>query len=260
MNKKSIAKTESYDLLSRIGKKVLRPGGLKLTQKLIQLLDIQQLDEVVEFAPGLGFTAAITLSKSPKSYTGIERDEHSVKSLKKKFTSANCTFINANVASSGLPDGFANKVYGEAMLTMHADHRKMEIIAEAHRILKPNGLYGIHELGIDAKSLTVEELEAMQKELAQVSHVNARPLGVREWQTLLENQGFKVVSVETSEMLLLEPSRILADEGFFNFVKILLKLLTRPQERKRVLLLRKTFKKYRKYLTAVVLVVQKTEI
>lgn len=97
----------------------------------------------------------------------------------------------------------------------------------------------------------------MQKELARVSHVNARPLSTTEWGTLLEQQGFKIISVETSEMLLLEPGRMLADEGFLNFCKIGIKLLVRPQERKRVLALRKIFKKYHKNLNAIAIVAQK---
>lgn len=257
MNTKSIEKAESYDLLSRVGKKVLRPGGLQLTQKLLTKLNIGAEDDVVEFAPGLGFTASITLGKHPKSYTGIERDGLTVDRLKKKFTDKSCTFIIADVAKSGLLASCASKIYGEAMLTMHADHRKTEIIAEAYRLLKPGGLYGIHELGLNTDEISDIASGKIKKELAQVSHVNARPLSTNEWLELLEQQGFKVVAVETSKMLLLEPKRMLADEGLMNFLHIIWNLITRPETRKRVLALRKTFKKYRENLTGIAIVAQK---
>jgi ubiquinone/menaquinone biosynthesis C-methylase UbiE len=257
VSKKDIEKVESYDLLSRIGKKVLRPGGVQLTKKLLDNLNIGIADDVVEFAPGLGLTASITLSKCPKSYTGIERNAESVGRLNKTFPAKNSTFILADVANCGLPNNCASKVYGEAMLTMHADHRKTEIISEAYRILKPGGLYGIHELGLNTELLSDVDIALTQKELAQVSHVNARPLGTDEWIKLLENGGFRVISIEKSQMLLLALKRMVADEGIINFLKILFKIITHQQERKRVLALRKVFKKHRKNLNAVVIVAEK---
>jgi hypothetical protein len=59
-------------------------------------------------------------------------------------------------------------------------------------------------------------------------------------------------------MLLLALKRMIADESIINFLKILFKLITHRQERKRVLALRKMFKKYRKNLNAVVIVAEKS--
>lgn len=249
--------TESYNLLSSVGKKVLRPGGAQLTKRLLENLNISPADEVVEFAPGLGFTAAIALSKHPKSYIGIERDAASVTQLEQAFSGKNCSFMVADIINCELPNESATKVYGEAMLTMHAENKKVEIIAEANRILKPGGFYGIHELGLNAETLSAAASALIKKELAQVSHVNARPLSVSEWSNLLEQQGFKIIAVETSEMLLLEPERMLADEGLLNFIKIVFNVVTNSKVRKRVLALRSTFKKYRKSLIAVLIVAQK---
>ena len=68
-------KMPGHWLLARLGKRVLRPGGLELTHRLLAALDIQSGDSVVEFAPGLGVTARLTLNQHPASYTAIERDE-----------------------------------------------------------------------------------------------------------------------------------------------------------------------------------------
>src|SRR6476660_1684537 len=48
-------------LLARLGKRVLRPGGRQLTNRMIEALNIGPSDAVVEFAPGLGETARLTL-------------------------------------------------------------------------------------------------------------------------------------------------------------------------------------------------------
>lgn len=69
-------KMPGHWLLARLGKRVLRPGGRQLTLRMIEALNISPSDEVVEFAPGLGETARLTLSKNPASYTAIERDKN----------------------------------------------------------------------------------------------------------------------------------------------------------------------------------------
>jgi len=48
------AKMPGQLLLLRLGKRVLRPGGLELTRRMLDGLNIQPNDDVVEFGPGLG--------------------------------------------------------------------------------------------------------------------------------------------------------------------------------------------------------------
>ena len=68
------SKMPGHWLLARLGKRVLRPGGLGLTRALLDGLAIGPADEVVEFAPGLGVTARMILQRGPRCYTGVERD------------------------------------------------------------------------------------------------------------------------------------------------------------------------------------------
>ncbi len=71
--------------ISKTWQKVLRPGGVTLTQKMLSMLNITSNDDVVEFAPGLGFTAQMSINRKPKSYIGIDADKNSVNYLSKKF-------------------------------------------------------------------------------------------------------------------------------------------------------------------------------
>src|SRR5471032_3266486 len=70
-------------LLARLGKRVLRPGGRQLTHRMIEALNIGHTDTVIEFAPGLGETARLTLKKKPASYTAVERDEDAAAMVQK---------------------------------------------------------------------------------------------------------------------------------------------------------------------------------
>ncbi len=73
-------------LLARLGKRVLRPGGLELTRHLVESLKIGPSDSVVEFAPGLGVTARLTLARRPSSYTAVERDQTAADRLRHLLT------------------------------------------------------------------------------------------------------------------------------------------------------------------------------
>lgn len=257
MGQQHINATQGHWLLAKMGKKVLRPGGRILTQQLLENLNIGRDDDIIEFAPGTGYTSVLVQRFMPRSYTGVELNEEAAERLQKKITGKNQKILVANAAQVPLKDGVANKVYGEAMLTMQADHRKSEIIREAHRLLKKGGLYGIHELGLSPDNMEEKEKAAIQNKLAKTIKVNARPLTESEWVSLLKQEGFMIKTVLHRPMLLLEARRVLEDEGFLNTLKIGANILSHPRERKRILEMRQLFKKYRKELNAIVVIAEK---
>jgi cyclopropane fatty-acyl-phospholipid synthase-like methyltransferase len=240
-----------------MGKRVLRPGGKELTMKLVDNLKIGTSDSVVEFAPGMGFTAAKVLGHNPSSYVGVELNEEAAAMLRKTIHGDRRKIVIANASESTLETDSVDKVYGEAMLTMQSKQSKMRIIKEAHRILKVGGLYGIHELGLFPDEIADSSKSEIQKELAEVIKVNARPLTVNEWTNLLEECGFTIESVVTNPMLLLEKKRIIDDEGVYRSLKIALNILTHPKERKLIKRMRGTFRKYECNLNAVAVVARK---
>lgn len=252
-----ISKAQGHWVLAKMGKKVLRPGGKELTHKLIKALAITPEDDVVELAPGLGYTASLALQHKPKTYTGIDANPDAIKQLRKTINGNNQRIIEGNAAQTALKEESVTKVYGEAMLTMHADHRKTEIIQEAHRILKKGGLYAIHELGLTPDSIDKNLKDQIQKDLSLSIKVNARPLTQNEWSQLLEKEGFKIKFIATNPMYLLETSRIISDEGFFRALKIGFNILANKPARKRVLEMHHVFKTHAKHMNAIVIVAEK---
>ena len=248
---------QGHWMLAKLGKRVLRPGGRELTEKLIAGLQITPEDDIVEFAPGLGFTANIACGYRPKSYTGVDLNEQAATIARKRIKYDKAKIINANAAESTLPDAYANKVYGEAMLTMQPLEQKKAIIAEAFRILKSGGYYGIHELGIAPDSVSEEIKEDIYRELSETIRVHARPMTAMEWTTLLEEQGFKIIKVAHNPMLLLERSRMIQDEGWLRVLLITFNLLRFPEIRKRVKKMKECFRKHQDNLDAVAIITQK---
>lgn len=252
-----ICKMQGHWLLAKMGKKVLRPGGLELTRQMLEALDIGENDEVVEFAPGLGVTARITLGKNPARYTAIEREEAAADQVRKYLHGENQTCRIGLAEQTGLPDESATVVYGEAMLTMHSDAKKREVIGEAARILKPGGRYGIHEVGIIPDDIDDALKSEIKKELSRSIHISAVPVTMDEWKALLENEGFEVNVIVTEPFHLLEPKRIVQDEGLPGALRFAGNILRNKEARSVILAMKSVFRKYRANLSGMSMIAVK---
>jgi hypothetical protein len=243
-------------VLARLGKKVLRPGGLGATRMLLKQMNITRRDDVVEFAPGMGLTAEMILQSSPASYTGVERDVPAARRLRSVLDGRGRVY-DGSAESSGLPTMCASRVVGEAMLSMHPIQVKEAIIAEASRLLTPGGLYGIHELVLRPDNAAPRVRRELCSTMSKVIHQGVTPLSTREWLALLDEHDFVPVSVEYVPFRLLNPARLVADEGWPGALKFGWNLLRDKDARKRVLAMRKVFSKYRDNLSAIVIVARK---
>jgi SAM-dependent methyltransferase len=244
-------KMPGHWVLARLGKRVLRPGGMQLTRRLLEALRIQSSDDVVEFAPGMGVTARLTLAVGPASYTAIERDEAAAKIVESYLKGANQRCVIGDAATTGLPDKYASVVYGEAMLTMQTEDVKRRIVREAYRLLKSGGRYGIHEMCLMSDNLGEKAKKETEKALTSVVHHGVRPLTISQWRALLMSEGFVVQTVDTAPMSLLEPGRLIRDEGVAGSVRFLINLIRDSEARQRVLEMRSVFRSQRKQLGAV---------
>ncbi len=247
-------KMPGHWLLARLGKRVLRPGGLDLTRCMLRSLAIQSSDAVVEFAPGLGVTTRLVLDLHPASYTAIEGDEAAAVRVTHLLTGLNQRCLVGSASDTGLPESSATVVYGEAMLTMQGPAQKSEIAREAARILKAGGRYGIHELCLVPDDLGEAIKLEIQHVLSQMIHVGARPLSAKEWRALLEGEGFNVRTEMFRPMRLLKPGRLIQDEGLWGALRFASNLCRDAEARQRVVAMRRVFMKYRQHLAAIMLV------
>lgn len=253
------AHLQGHWLLAKLGKKVLRPGGKKLTNWMIDNANPTN-KRVVEFAPGLGITAAEILDRNPKTYTGVDQDPDAATattlSTKQARLGIPTEVINGVASDTGLPAGSADLVVGEAMLTMQGEKGKAAIVSEANHILATGGRYAIHELLLTPNNVDQTVADNLRKALATTIKVNARPLTATEWSELLENNGFKVLSIKVAPMGLLQPKQMIEDEGP-RVLKIMFNLARNPQARKRVLAMRKVFSENAQNLGAISIIAEK---
>lgn len=251
------AKMPGHWLLARMGKRVLRPGGRELSRLLLAALDITSDDDVVELAPGFGETTRRVLDRRPHSYTGIERDEHAAAIVRALLTRDQYRCQVGTALNTGLGDGVATVVFGEAFLSMQSDDHKQKIADEAFRILRPGGRYGLHELSIRPDDVSDDIREEINGELSRSIHVGARPLTSTAWRTMLQRAGFELAYEYTAPMALLQPRRLIADEGPRRAATFAVKVLSSGDARRRVRSMRAMFRRRADNLAAVALVARK---
>ena len=255
-----LERVPAFVLLFQLGKMTMRPGGMELTRQMLDGLKISERDRVVELAPGRGATTRMVLELSPQSYTAVERDRTSQQEVQEFLRNGELgRCVLGKAQATGLEDGCASVVFGEAMLTMQTRAAKLEIAKEAFRLLEPGGRYGIHETCLVRHDLSAELKSEMEDELREALHVGARPLHLPEWHELLEEAGFSVRQSREAPMHLLEPRRMIEDEGFWGAARFGLRVISSPVARRRILGIRQTFNKYSEYINAAALIAVRPE-
>ena len=250
----SVSRMPGHWLLARAGKRVLRPGGVEMTRRMLAELHIGASDRILEFAPGLGDTAARLAEYDPFSYTGVDRDPAATRQLRDRFAARDwMRFVQGSAEQTVEPSESATVVIAEAMLSMHSAEVKQQIVAEAARLLAPGGRYGIHELCLLDAGRKAELERALSREI----HSGIRLLTPPEWKALLAGAGFSVRTEFFSPMHLLEPRRVLQDEGILRTLGILLHLAGDAETRARVLSMRRVFTQHARELGAICLIARK---
>lgn len=249
-----LEKMQGHWVLARAGKRVLRPGGLALTRRMVEALTISSADRVVEFAPGLGVTARMILRNKPLAYWGVERDPTAASRLKALLPEGVARISQAPAEHTGLPDTCASVVYGEAMLSMQSPEQKRRIFSEARRLLALGGRYGIHELCFRPEGISDRMRREIEAEISKEIHVGVQLLCYSEWVNLFEQHGLKVIWCGEAELDLLEPRRMLQDEGILRCLKIAFNVASDSRLRQRIIGIRRIFRRYREHLGAISIV------
>ena len=250
------AKAPGHWVLAAAGKRILRPGGIELTDELLRQLRITTSDTVVELAPGLGHTAEKVLALRPFTYLGVDREPSIVHELNRRLGRDGVRFVQGSAEDTGLPGETASVLFGEAMLSMQSDARRRQIVEESWRIVRSGGRYGIHELCV-CSTVSAAYRRKMEADLSTSIHHGVRLLTVDEWKELMESAGFRVASKATAPMRLLHASRMVRDEGVAGAIRFAWNTVTCPAVLRRVLDMRRTFHRYEPTLRAIAMVCAK---
>jgi len=213
-------KQAGHTFLAKLGKKRLRPGGVKATNWLIAQANITDQTKILEVACNMGTTAIELAQKYGCQITAIDLSETALQQARVNAAAHNLTnkitFLHGNAKRLDFADASFDVVLNEAMLTMLDLESKKQALSEYYRVLKPGGILLTHDLCIN---LSGDKYDACIANLRAAINVKATPLHHQDWLELLQSFGFNVTTF-SGEMSLLNPLGMIRDEGFCNTLKI----------------------------------------
>jgi ubiquinone/menaquinone biosynthesis C-methylase UbiE len=144
-----IEKCDTFDFMANvIGLPILHPGGHNASDEMMRLLEIKPEAQVLDLACGRGTNAIYIAKKSHANVIGVDCDERLIQeaaaNAEAHGMSGKTRFQVAHAENLPFANNQFDFVVLQAVLIMVQDERK--VIAEALRVLRPNGRIGILEL------------------------------------------------------------------------------------------------------------------
>lgn len=246
-----------HQVMAAAGKKILRPGGKAATEQLFQWAEFKPGETVLELAASFGYSAIALAKRYGVRVIGVEKNPESVARACANIQAAGLAeqvqVIEGDVFHLERIPGQFDYVLAEAILTMQSIPGKNKILQGISDRLKPGGKFLSHELLVNDRE------EEIHKALAAVIRVNSTPLSETNWAAACETAGLQVLKRQTGEMGLLNPVRIIQDEGLRDASKFFWNALTQPQVRDRLLAMRSVFRQYQRELGYITLCAQKSQ-
>ncbi len=178
-----------------LGVWAMQPGGPDGSLALVDALDIRSGDRIVDLAPGTGDAGLEATEANVYSWTAIcggsSDAEFAVDSVPSQVT---CTQTGSPDAT-GLPDESATVVVSEGLLFTLPPDVQAAVVAEAVRLLRPNGRIGLHELCVRDVGLSADATSGISGTLADPANGALYPQTESGWRALLSAAGLEVESV-----------------------------------------------------------------
>ena len=236
-----------FDFMAHeIGIKVLHPGGYKSTGELCLKSNITKNSVVLDLACGVGTTSFYIQDGFGCKVIGVDIDKNLIsiakESLIKRTNKDKITFKVANAFELPFRDNTFDAIVSQAFFILIDDKEKA--LEEISRVLKSGGFWGSLELSW----FKVPPREAYNELVTKTcSDFIPRVLTFEDWEKFFASQN--LIHIDTSKhpmdsgML-----KMLQSEGLGNFIRIMCRVLSNSQARKRMMDVQATFRKYKQYL------------
>ncbi len=169
------------------------PGGVDLTRRLAQLLDLHQGGRVLDIASGIGTTAVLLAAEQDVDVVGIDLGAAQVTKAAARANAAGLAdrveFRVGDAEHLPMPDGDFDAVVSECAFCTFPD--KPTAAAEAARVLRNGGRLGLTDVWLHRDRLE-PDISGLAGRIACIA--DARPID--DTRALLETAGFHIDHVE----------------------------------------------------------------
>lgn len=169
------------------------PGGLRLTRRLLDTVDVRPGDRVVDVAAGIGTTSLLAATEYGAHVDGVDLSAPNVTlatgASEARGVADRVRFHHGDAEALPLPDGRYDAVVCECALCTFPD--KATAAAEMARVLRPGGRIGLTDITADPDRLP-PELTGIAAWVACIA--DARP--VDDYRSILAGAGLTVTTVE----------------------------------------------------------------
>ncbi len=241
---------DPYTLLAVLGKKVIRPGGLRASETIFRIANFQTGEKVLDVGCGVGTTAIQLTSRFGCQVTALDIDQRMI------------GYARANIRRAGMADRIALKqgdiqalpftddafdaVTIEAVSMFTGDQRAS--IEEAVRVCRPGGYVFDHEF-VWAKPPPADLRHEFDSTVCPGMSFGTE----REWIELYQSAGQKDIRSIFVPFDLLTPSGMLRDEGLTGTAAFIARAMSRWAYMSRMLWLIKILLSVSPYLSSVVI-------
>ncbi len=193
--KSCCATVYGFDLVALFLGESYHPGGVTLTRRLAERLDLQHGERVLDVACGIGTTALLLAAEREVDVDGIDLGATQIAHARARAAAAGlgdrARFEVGDAERLPVDDGQFDAVVCECALCTFPD--KAAAAAEMARVLRPGGRVGITDIWLDPTRLD-PELRGLAGRVACVA--DARPIA--DVVALVEAAGFGVTQRRTS--------------------------------------------------------------
>ena len=180
----------------------MQPGGADGSAKLIDALDITSGDRIVDLAPGTGDAAIDATESNIYAWTGVCQTGRDADFLRESVPGPVTVAQTGTPDATGLEDASATAVVSEGLLFALVPDDQGAVVAEAARLLRPNGRLGLHELCVRESGMSGAATDSARSALAAADCGGLHPRTESGWRELLASAGLEVESVQHVPLVL----------------------------------------------------------
>ncbi|WP_437889489.1 class I SAM-dependent methyltransferase [Phytobacter sp. V91] len=244
----SVSEKAGHTFLASLGKTRLRPGGVEVTEWLIQQAQLNAGSQVLEIACNMATTSIELAQRFGCQICAIDMDKQALETARQNVKQAGLSdrinILEANATRLPFPDESFDVVINEAMLTMYADKAKVKLVNEYYRVLKKGGHLLTHDIMLTRGELA----SAAYGQLQNVVKSHVSPMSQDNWRQLFVDSGFEQVVTRNGAMSLMTPVGLIRDEGVGRALKIVFNGMRTRENRLRFTGMFRYFRTHRKQL------------